>query len=103
MSAEFLVLFILLIIAQGVFAYFSFKSFRLGNRERRLSEHKYSGFLWKVESALADIVIAYDDGEPEKIAGAYQNADALYKEIQMARKYLDLPLIDALLTAEEQE
>jgi hypothetical protein len=68
------------------------KDWKLNNKLWKLKSHSYSRFLWRIQRVLGDIVIAYDDQEPEKLACAYIAAAELYDEILEARKNLDLPL-----------
>ena len=64
------------------FLWFLIRDMRLRERQYKLDKHRYSSFLFRVESALRDFILAYDDQEPECLLGAYQEAEELLKSIE---------------------
>ncbi len=53
--------------------------------ERKLRKLKSLQLLRKIEMALRDFILAYDDQEPERLLGAYQEAEGVLNLIEEAR------------------
>ncbi len=88
--------YILLIIAIVVIVadlVVSTKKYRLENALHKLERSDRSGIYRKVELALRDFIIAYDDQEPEKLLSAYNGTLEAIEFIEQTRERLELPFL----------
>ena len=53
--------------------------------ELKLNKLKALQLLWTIEMALRDFILAYDDQEPERLLGAYQEAEEALGLIEEAK------------------
>lgn len=87
------ILLIIAIVMYGADLVVHTKKFRLEDAAHKLERHDRSGFYRKVEFALRDFIIAYDDQEPEKLQGAYDGALEAIELIEQTRKKLRIPFV----------
>ena len=69
------------------------KKYRLENALYKLEKSDRSGIYRKVELALRDFIIAYDDQEPEKLMSAYNGTLEAIEFIEQTRERLELPFL----------
>lgn len=69
------------------------KKYKLENALYKLEQSDRSGIYRKVEFALRDFIIAYDDQEPEKLLSAYNGTLEAIELIEQTRERLELPFL----------